>query len=508
MIFLVAAALLLVLQGNRLVFTNDEGILLEPAQRIASGAQPYTGFFAYMSPGSYWLQAFVFRWLGVSLWTGRVPVILDFALQCALIYWLTALLASWRAAVAVILMFAGFQAADPSFLTAQHRWDSATFALAGLCVAAGSMRRSTSSPQWAISGALLGAAAWCTPSVGLVAAIAVLWIAVSRERRKALIPFAAGILAVSVMAVGLLAANGSFGAFLSQMTWLKHNYSSVNVMSYGSVIGGYGPLLEGAAGFEWIVRAVLVACVALPALLPPVAVILWLIVWWRNEWDQSDRTMLVLLLPAMIALVMTAFPRADVMHLAFVAALPYVLSGAAVARLVSARVARPVSCVMVLLAGIFGMNLAVGWRAATLVSSPVGSVRVAKDQASNVQKLLAAVHPGQSLYVHPYMPFYYFLTQARNPTRYSFLSPGMMTSREEQEVLKELQADPPEWLLYLDLHREEFLRIFPQAAGLYARFETLESWLDIHYRPVQDPGVNVAGYQLWQRVSPEVSKLQ
>ena len=164
-IFLVAAALLLVLQGNRLVFTCDEGIVLDAAQRIASGAQPYTGFFTYMSPGSYWLQALGFRWLGVSLWTGRLPMILDFALQCALIYWLTALLASRKTAVAVVLMFAGFQAADPSFLTAQHRWDSATFALAGLCVAADCVKKSAWAPQWAISGALLGAAAWCTPSV-------------------------------------------------------------------------------------------------------------------------------------------------------------------------------------------------------------------------------------------------------------------------------------------------------------------------------------------------------
>ena len=47
-----------------------------------------------MSPGSYWLQALVFRLLGVSLWTGRLIVIFDFALQCALVFWLAAQLAS------------------------------------------------------------------------------------------------------------------------------------------------------------------------------------------------------------------------------------------------------------------------------------------------------------------------------------------------------------------------------------------------------------------------------
>ena len=72
---LVAAAFLLAIHGSRFVQTNDEGILLEPAQRIAAGESPYVDFFGYMSPGSYWIQAVVFRLFGVSLVTGRIPVI-------------------------------------------------------------------------------------------------------------------------------------------------------------------------------------------------------------------------------------------------------------------------------------------------------------------------------------------------------------------------------------------------------------------------------------------------
>src|SRR5256885_16917652 len=105
-VFLLAATFLLAVHGNRIVWTNDEGILLEPAQRMAEGARPYVDFFGYMSPGSYWAQAFVFRLFGLSLWTGRLIVILDFSLQCALIFWLTQRLASSTAALAVVLSFA------------------------------------------------------------------------------------------------------------------------------------------------------------------------------------------------------------------------------------------------------------------------------------------------------------------------------------------------------------------------------------------------------------------
>src|SRR5579872_2195665 len=87
-IFLSVAAVVLAVHGNRVVVTNDEGILLDAAQRVALGERPYVDFWAYMSPGSYWLQAAVFRLFGVSLLTGRLIVIFDFSVQCALVFWL------------------------------------------------------------------------------------------------------------------------------------------------------------------------------------------------------------------------------------------------------------------------------------------------------------------------------------------------------------------------------------------------------------------------------------
>ena len=90
----------------------------------------------------------------------------DFSLQCALLYWLVARLAASRAAaLAVLLTFAGFQIADPSFLTAQHRWDSATLALAGLCLLAVFKASRITAIRACASGVLLTAAAWCTPSM-------------------------------------------------------------------------------------------------------------------------------------------------------------------------------------------------------------------------------------------------------------------------------------------------------------------------------------------------------
>jgi len=497
-VFLTAAALLLLLNGNRFVLTNDEGILLEPARQMAAGARPYVDFFGYMSPGSYWLQAALFRVFGVSLWVARIPVIFGLSLQCALLFWLTARFTSRRAALATLLVFFGFQIADPSFLTAQHRWDSATLSLAGLCLAVAFATRPF---HWAFaaSGALLGSAAWCTPSVALVGIAQAIWLAAARDRRKAMMPFTGGVLAVTAAAVGWLALTGTLSAFLQQMMWLQRNYGEVNVMPYGSVIGGYGRLVADAAGLEKFLRLIFVACLTLPAVLPPLAAVLWGFLFWRKRARPESTSTIQLLLLAGAVLVASTFPRADLFHLGFVAALPYVLAAAALAQFLSLRAGAILAFTMIPLAALFALNNVTGSWSALAVSSPVGTIRVAPDLAPEVAKLLAEVHPGQTLFVYPYSPVQYFIPHARNPTRFSYLAPGMMTGQEEAEALAQLRSQPPQWLLYLPLGRDEFLRVFPHATTLNGHFETLETWLTQNYRPVEQPAVNLGGYRLWQR---------
>ena len=451
-----------------------------------------------MSPGSYWIQAALFKVLGVSLWVARIPVILDLALQCALLFWLTARLASGRAALAAVLVFFGFQIADPSFLTAQHRWDSTTLALAGLTVAVAFIEKQSA---WALaaSGALLAMAAWCTPSVALAGVAEAAWIAGARERRKLLLPFAAGVMAVTAAAAGWLAWEGTLTAFLRQMLWLQLNYAGVNIMPYGSVIGGYGRLLEDVAGLEKFLRMVFVACLTLPAVMPPLAALLWGFLFWRKKAPPESKPAIHLLLLAAVGLVASTFPRGDLFHLSFVAAVSYVLVTVALSRLLSLRAGAILAFTMLPLAALFALNDVIAWWDARPLSSPAGNIRIASNLAPEMEKLLREVHPGQTLFVYPYMPVNYFVTQTTNPTRFCYLQPGLMTPQDEAVALQQLQSQPPQWLLYMPLDRGEFLRVFPHGAAFDTRFETLETWLQKNYRPSEQPPVNLGGYRLWQR---------
>ena len=503
-IFVVAFAFLFWFNGNRFVPTNDEGILLEPARQISRGARPYVDFFGYMSPGSYWIQAAFFKVFGMFLWVGRLPTLIDLSLQCALVFWLTAKLASQRAGWAALVVFAGFQIADPSFLTAQHRWDSGTLALSGLCVTV----IASSFASFAAGGALLAAAAWCTPSAALVIVVACGWILSSQARRKAIVPFLGGIAAVSIAATGWLAGEGSLQAFAQQMIWLQKNYSSVNVMAYGSVIGGYGRLFEGVAGPEAALRALLLTLMALPAILPPLAVILWFSLFRKASLGTTVISgevwrMVSLLVPATVALVATAFPRADLMHLSFVVALPYALVFAGCAHLLSVRAGAILSFTMIPFAALFSLNGVRSWFDTRPIETPAGRIRVAGDLIPAFHHYLSAVHSGDSLYVYPYMPIHYFVTQAENPTRFCYLNAGMMTKDDESQVLDSLRAHPPEWLMYMPLTRDEFLRVFPSGGAYSNRFEDVENWMDTNYEPSEGPSVNLFGYRLMRRKGSE-----
>ena len=491
---LAAATLLFAIHGNRFVQTNDEGILLEPAQRIALGQSPYVDFFGYMSPGSYWIQAAVFRLFGVSLFTGRIPVIVGFAIQCGLVLWLVARLATFRAAILTALLFFGFQIADPSFLTAQHRWDSGTLALAAACLACEVHRRSH--PGWPIAtGALLAAAAWCTPSMAVVIVAVLAWFGWLRNWR-ALAAASAAIAAVSAAAIALLAAEGSLNAFVQQLLWLRQNYAAVNIMPYGSIIGGYGRIFADLSGPALAFTALFVFFIALPAILPPLAFVLWAIEHRRRALAPEHAPLIALLLAVTAALVATAFPRADIMHLALVAALPTALCAAALSRLLPARAAGLTSVLFCLGALAFASNHVRAFATATGLPSPAGKLLVDREKAPALREILSRVQPGDTLLVHPYMPVLYFATQARNVTRFSFLAPGMMTAREERELLASVQATPPRWVLYQPITREEFLRVFPNATTLDNRFPLIDEFLARHYEPAAGPPIHFAGYRL------------
>jgi 4-amino-4-deoxy-L-arabinose transferase-like glycosyltransferase len=482
-VFIATLSLLLWLFGNRLILgTNDEGIYLDAAERILHGQKPYVDFFGYMSPGSFWMQALAFRVLGITLAAGRALPIFYVALECALIYWLVERFASRTAAIVTALFFLAFQTADPTMLTAQHRWDSSAFALASIALCVGAQRYGLIA-----AGVLIACAALATPSVALVAIVTLVWL------RKRAGWYLLGIALAGTAAVVAIWLNGILPALIQQLGWLSRNYASVNVMPYGAIIGGYVGLFQGATVWELPIRLCVVVCLALPALLPILALAGGAFFWYRRR----EPAILYLLL-SIVALVASTYPRSDVAHLAYVAALPYAVAGILLYQLLPSRPRAWLTASIAIWAAVFAWQIQLPGSLRSL-RTPAGYVRASAAEAPVVEELLTRVHPRQSLFVYPYKPLLYFLTQADNPTRYSYLAPGMMTGADARLALSELEARPPDWVLYMDLDRAEFERVFPAAKGLDAHYPQLEHWIQANYRNTGSQPVS--GYVLLRRAN-------
>jgi hypothetical protein len=492
-VFLAVTCLLLFFHAGRLIFSPDEGILLEAAQRMLGGKKLYIDFFGYMSPGSYWLQELVFRFAGLSLRAARLIVILDFALQCSLIFWLVSRFGYRGTAWAVTALFFLFEASNPNLILPGHRWDSAALSL--LAVTLGLEGAWTGKrAYWIAAGALAAFASICTPSIGVLGLITGLALLMPPWRRF-FPPFALAAIVTAALTVLVMASGGYLRAFVAQMQWLSKNYSGVNVTGYGEVNGGYPALLQSLAEVWLPFRVVLLLSITLAALLPVVAILGWGVAWVVRKgkaFPEAGRLAIPYLLACLAGYVASTYPRPNLGHLMVVAPLGYVLVTILIARYFAA--ARLTIFVLLIPCALLPAVHGVGAIAAEVpVRTPVGEVRVAVEDRASLQNLLAQIQPHQTLYVHPYLPLFYFLTQTVNPTRFSYLAPGMMTAQEEAETLRELAKSPPDWVLYLPLRREDYLRIFPSATTY--RFEGIEAWLQANYAPPARP-VSVSGYQL------------
>ena len=500
-VFVSITALLFYTNGNRFFLTSDEGIILDGAVRMMSGETLYRDFFGYMTPGSYWIQEAVFSLFGVSIRSGRIVVILDFALQCSILFWLTALLAGRKAALLATILFAPLQLNNREYLVAQHRMDSAALALLSIAFCVQGQRRAKAW-YWAAAGLLSIAAALCTPSVGLIAVVTVVWLCADRSLRRFLVPYCGGLAAGTLAALTVLIATGMLKPLVDQLVWLNRNYTTVNYMPYGSIIGGYGAALAGSTGGELVVRAVVLFCIALLAVLPVAMIAAW--TWTvfnasrKARLPQIVRRTIPYLLGCMTVLVASTYPRSDLFHLAFVAALPYVLAAA----WISWYVPRPYITFILYLPGMVAIALALQipmrFRTEVPVATAIGTVRVPPVDVDGMRKLLDYVHPGDTLYVHPYAPILYVLTQAQNPTRYSYMWPGLMTGDDAAAALSDLKKTPPKTVMYLEVDRDEYLRVFPNAYKLNHRFPNIEDWIAREYVPVEPP-VWITGYRLYER---------
>jgi hypothetical protein len=496
-VFVLTAALLWWLAGQRLVWINDEGIYLDGARRMLTGEMPYRDFFVLTGPGTFWNVAAFFHLFGVSLGSARALLILDLALIAACMYRLAAEFGSRALGFWLAWFFVALLAGDAGGLVVNHRWDSAALSMAAVTLLAAGLRSESRWTRWYIGGAGAAAAyaAWVTPPVLLVLAPMFAWAFFVR-RWTGVVFLATGAAAVSAIAAGALMATGSLGPMVHHFAWTASQYSTANRFPYGGIIGGYPALFSDAQGPERWIRAVLVLFIIMPAVVPVCALLAF------SAARGVRKTPLLFVLACAMAAVLAAAPRMDVAHLTYSSPLSYVVAGCALASLVPGRLRAPLAVALSFVPCTLLWN-GVNQRLRLETAQTRGGVLFGEPKDLGLEHALeASVQKGEPFFAFPYVPIAYFLTQGANPTRYSFLQPGMMADADEDQALASLISAPPAKVFYMDVPEWAYLRLFPSSDPHHLRMYKIEKWLRENYDRDQQFAQSNPGYDLLIRRQP------
>lgn len=447
----------------------DEGIYLDGASRVVRGQAPYRDFFNFTGPGTFWMYGAVFKLFGTTLANARIVLSAEIALLSAIIYWIAATLTTGTFAAGVALMFGTFCLDSPGNLYITHRWDSNTAAMAAVALACLALRK-PNRVFWIASGVCLATAAWITPPFVTVSVLAAAWTAWTGGFR-AIRDFSLGVAAPSLIATGVLLYQGAFQPMARQLLWATSNYSAANGVPYGY-------LLENAHGVRLIE-------VLIPALLPVITYLgLAAFLFLGRKRLQKDKGVLTLLVIFSAGVLLAGLPRLGAHQLVFVSPVFWILCG-----YVLFTAAGPMwrwlvpalavaSCLMLISSFLTG-RLFTG-----VVETNAAEVKCTPEDARLLSALITRISPGDTLFVFPYLPIVYFLTGAENPSRYSFLQPGMMTDQDETAAAGELRAHPPQWMLWVRFSAPFWMKLWPHSHAASLDFPKLEKYMSASFREV------------------------
>ncbi|HEX4824760.1 MAG TPA: hypothetical protein VFV19_10620 [Candidatus Polarisedimenticolaceae bacterium] len=471
----------------------DEGVLTMGAWRITQGQIPYRDFFAFYTPGSFYLVALAFKLFGVSLAASRVVAV---ALGAALVaatagLALRAIRAPLFATVPVAVLC---QAGLGGWPMASHHW------IADLgCVAAAwlLLRALDERPfLWSsLAGAAAAVAFWSLTGQGALMAILtaalVLFAVPSPSRRSILTGWSAGIAAVSVPFLFLLLRVDGATLRYDLVTFATTAYKSIEGNRYGFTFPVRELAQQWASG-AWRAAplyTIVVTATSVALWLGPIVAAVLVAVSYAKRWDTAPRRGIIVALA--LTFVLTVAWRWAPINLQWTAIGPALMIAWALSRWSRKRLAAGIAWAWIAafaFVGAYriGMTLSPdGWVA---LRTPAGTWKsFNKRQASQLQGLVDEIgkrlSPDEPLLCKS-VPLVNFMTRHPNPTRFDlFVPPDYTPEPQVREAIATLDRIHLRWI----------------ATPAFVPSESLfDRWLLEHYELAWDNGE----FGLWQRTAP------
>ncbi len=444
----------------------DEGIVLQGAQRILDGQVLYRDFFSFFTPGSYYLNALLFRLFGDSFLVARTAVAFIGAGFSPITY----LLARRVCSREIALLVTGLMTvtALPFRFMVLHNWDSTLLT----CLALYCAVRWLESPdvKWTFAtGSLVSLTGLFEQSkgAGLLLGLCLGFVIITfgdRQRklfsRAQMGAFAMGLTWPLVVTIIYFASQHALRAMFADWLWPLQHYSTANRLPYGYqnlsenqrqaifFSGSWGIRLAKILGFSpslWIPVLPLFGVALLPRLSAGI---------WRKDSARPEWAYYVMVSSAVAGLLFSVVVvRPDIVHFIylqpiFFLLLAWLLDGRNLRGSIAARIAPVIAfCVAlslltmaaVLLLRAAGSHYSLTTRRG-VVSTPV------RDNV--IEYIQAHTTPKQHILSYPYSPMLYYLTATSSSTSFEYYQPGMHTREQSLDLLSQLQAHPVRVVLY------------------------------------------------------------
>ena len=327
----------------------------------------------------------------------------------------------------------------------------------------------------AMAGIPLALSVWTTQSFLNPTVILLVWFLV-RDRANF------GWLAASTIGCGLvllaiLGLQGGLPAFLDSMFWTVRNYSSANRLPFGYNVNPISmrywlSVYPGTWGIPFVLLGTL-----------------GLIVWKRDRRLE---------LPFLFCfgLLLTAYPKWDSSQLLYLTGPFLALGLAQVIQSLPVR-AEPFWQAALLMPAAFFLlaGYAVG-DSRSEITLPSGHLSGTAENVAAIQGIAERIPENSTLFVYPYLTALYPLLHARNPNRYEYLQPGMMSLEDETIALAGLTAAPPQFIYWHVFPASEILKIWPNTDPSRLTFPRVERFIESKY----DPGPEFTNTQFVGRI--------
>jgi hypothetical protein len=460
------------------------------------GAIPSRDFVEVMGPGTFYWLALWFKALGTTWMTTRVEVLVTALVSACAIYYATTRQYGGRLAVLPAALYTVVTV--PLWPAANHHFDSNMWVLLAFAV-------SVSTPQFSrrtsvLTGVLAGFASTIMPQKGMLFVVALCVAELidgirSRELRRAVArslwivgPF---LLVAMAVAVFFWSRDALSDVTYANLIWPATHYHSVNAVPYAHHLRAFARQIAAvsAACLPSPISILAAAFATIPFILvaglPFVAAALLLhdIVVRRQLHVRTGTMPLWYLCPG-FGLFLAECHRADFNHLTWASPILLVAVFMWFARaksLLAVTMRRSLVYSVVLLAAMLGL---IGSIPTVAMETRRGEIQLLeRDEA--LEFLQDNVSAGESVFVYPYYPMYYFLADVRNPTRYSILVYHNNTADQFDEVIQNLEAGHVRYVLWdTVVAGTNLTEWFPGYQDPPPDQQRLERYLDDHYAVV------------------------